>query len=287
MYETILIPTDGSDHAVRAAEHGLSLADAFDADVHVVNVIDEDAAAVFDASDVRTDFLGQLEASGQEAVDKITEAGEDRTLHTELLRGEPAESIRSYADEHDADLVAMGTHARSGLDRYLLGSVTQSVIRDGSTPVLTARAEMPEHTDGYDEIMVPVDGSERAERALEDAFAIAETTDARIHAVNVVDIASVSTASGYAVEEFVERRKTSGENATEQAAEQARERGLDAVTAVRRGTPAHTLLAYADENGIDLITMATAGRSGIDRFLLGSTTERLIRESSVPVIAVQ
>ena len=80
--------------------------------------------------------------------------------------------------------------------------------------------------------------------------------------------------------------ESEGETATEEIATRARDRGLDAVTAVREGFPTSALLDYAGENDIDLIAMGTAGRTGSSRCLVGSTTERIIRHADVPVCAV-
>ena len=290
MYDTILVPTDGSDHAVRAAEHGLFLARLFDAEVHLLNVVDVQAAAgIFDAGGVDRAFVERLEADGEAAIESI-EAVADETdaLQTALVRGEPADAILDYAEEHGAELIAMGTHGRSGVNRYIAGSVTERVVRLAEVPVLTARADDGTSFAGdYDEILVPTDGSEPAAAAIDHGLAIAEAADARVHAVNVVDVGGLAAGSEYArVGDLREHLRDAGERATEEIATRARDAGLDAVTAVREGPPAKTLLSYVDDKGVDLVTMGTAGRTGINRYLLGSTTERIIRHSDAPVLAV-
>ncbi|NHN49192.1 universal stress protein [Halostella sp. JP-L12] len=290
MYDTILVPTDGSDHAVRAAGHGLSLARAFDATVHVVSAVDVQAAAgPFDVGGVGDDFVARLEAKAEETIDAVEAiADESDDVRTAVLRGTPSDAILEYADDHDAELIAMGTHGRSGLKRYIAGSVTERVVRLADVPVLTTRAtERSRVGDGYEEILVPTDGSELAAAAIEHGIAIAQRFDARVHAVNIVDVSGIAATPNYTPPiELIERYESEGEAATERIATVARDAGLDAVTEVREGFSAVDLLEYADENDIDLIAMGTAGRSGLDRFLLGSTTERVIRRADVPVVAV-
>jgi nucleotide-binding universal stress UspA family protein len=290
MYDTILIPTDGSEHAVRAAEHAQYLARLFDATVHVVNVADVQAAAgVFGAGGVDEEFRSRLEAEGEEAIETVRAALADAdSVETAVVRGDPRTAILEYAEEHDVDLLAMGTHGRTGLSRYITGSVTEHVVRLADVPVLTVRAtDRSAVTDDYDEILVPTDGSEPANAAVEHAIAIAQKAGARVHAVSVVDVSNVTASPTYTLpSEVIGELEEESEKMAESVASQARAAGLDAVTEVREGFAARTLLDYAEENDVDVVAMGTAGRTGLDRYLLGSTTERVIRHSDVPVLAV-
>ncbi|QLH82099.1 universal stress protein [Halosimplex pelagicum] len=290
MYETILIPTGGSDHAIRAAEHGHYLARRFDATVHVINVVDVQAAAgAFSAGGVGEEFIGRLETEGENTIEAVEAAiGETDSLQTTTVRGKPGEAILEYADGHDADLLAMGTHGRTGINRYIAGSVTERVVRLADCPVLTVRAtDRSRVTEDYDEILIPTDGSEPAAAAVEHGLAIAAQTGARVHAVNIVDIGDIAASPEYTPPTAViEQLESEGEAATERIATQAQDRDLDAVTAVREGLPARDILEYADDADIDLIAMGTAGRTGLNRYLLGSTAERIVRHAEMPVVAV-
>lgn len=290
MYDTILVPTDGSDHAVRAAEHGFYLGRAFDATVHVVNVVDvKSAGGLFDAGGVDEAFLERLEARGEEDIDAVEAvAGEGDDLVAAVVRGEPRDAILEYADEHDADLLAMGTHGRTGVSRYVAGSVTEGTVRLAGVPVLTASATDRSRMAGdYDDVLIPTDGSEFAAEAVDHGIAIAEKAGARVHAVYVVDVGALATSPGYTPPgQVIEHLESEGERATNAVASWAREAGLEATTHVREGYPARELLDYADEQDVDLISMGTAGRTGLSRYLLGSTTERVIRHADVPVLVV-
>jgi nucleotide-binding universal stress UspA family protein len=288
MYERILIPTDGSDHAERAAEHAVALARAFDATVRVISVVDLQAAAgPFNAGGVGDDFYDELEAEARDAIDAVAGLADDQ-VETGVVEGNPADAIVDDAAAFDADLIVMGTHGRTGVHRYVVGSVTERVVRLADAPVLTARAGVEVGPAGEcDDVLLPTDGSDPATVAVDHAIAIAEQFDARMHVVSIVDVGDLATRVDYtpptmALERVREERK----EATEAIAERAREAGLDVRTEIREGFPAEDLLDYAAEEGIDLLAMGTHGRTGLNRFLLGSTTERIIRHADAPVLAV-
>ncbi|WP_436927235.1 universal stress protein [Halosimplex amylolyticum] len=289
MYESILVPTDGSVHAERAALHAVALADAFDATVRVLGVADvERAAGPFDAGGVDEKFVERIVAESRTAVDETVALAEDVSVETDVVRGDPAEAILDYADDHAVDAVAMGTRGRRGLARLVAGSVTQHVLRHASVPVLTARNTDAAPVTDYDDVLVPTDGSTAAEAVVDDAVAIADAFEATVHAFHVVDISAAAAGSGIEPPTAqIDRMTEAGEEATEAIAERARDAGVEAVTTVEHGFPSAELLDYVDEASIDIVAMGTHGRTGLDRVLLGSTTERLVRRSPVPVLAAR
>ncbi|MBX0294580.1 universal stress protein [Haloarcula nitratireducens] len=291
MYDDILIPSDGSEHAVRAAEHGAYIADAFDATLHLLTVVDVDAAAgPFSAGGVDEEYVGRLKSKAQTAIDALDDAVSGvETVQSSVVTGQPSTAVLDYVADRDVDLVAMGTRGRRGLSRYLVGSVAERVVRRSPVPVLTVRAtERSAVGEGYDDILVPTDGSDYAAAAVAHALAIAERADARVHAVSVVNLGDVATGTEVGVPpKLVEQFETLAEEAVESVATAAREAGLDVETSVRTGVPARELLDYAEENPIDLVAMGTHGRTGWDRLLLGSTAERLVRRSPIPVLTVR
>lgn len=289
MYETILVPTDGSAHAERAARHALSLADAFDATVTVLGVADlQRAGGAFSAGGVDDEFRDRVETEAASAVERTAALAEDRvSVETAVVDGDPAEAIVDYADEGAFDAVAMGTHGRRGLSRLVFGSVTRYALRHTTRPVLTARETDADPVTDYGDVLVPTDGSDAAAAAVDHGIAVAEAFDATLHAVHVVDLGAMATGSGVEPPtDQIERYTEAGEAAVEAVAERARGEGVDATTTVEHGFPTADLLEYVDEHGVDLVAMGTHGRAGIDRVLLGSTTERLVCRSPVPVLAV-
>jgi nucleotide-binding universal stress UspA family protein len=140
MYETILVPTDGSDVAAGAAEHAFDLARAFDATVHVLYVIDESASRLLlDTHSVGT-VLEALSEEGEAATDALADGAGDVETIASVVRGmHIADTIVEYAAEHDADVIVMGTQGRRGVKR-VVGSVTERVLARASVPVLALSA---------------------------------------------------------------------------------------------------------------------------------------------------
>ncbi|ESP89335.1 universal stress protein [Candidatus Halobonum tyrrellensis] len=140
MYDRILLPTDGGDHAAAAAAHALDLAATYGATLHAVFVIDTGTSALAVSKVEVRDVLEELgEARSREALDAIRSRAADAgvELVVDVLEGDPDERIVDYATDHAVDLVVMGTHGRTGLERYLTGSVAEGVVRDSPAPVMT------------------------------------------------------------------------------------------------------------------------------------------------------
>ena len=138
MYETILLPTDGSRDIDAVAEHAMTVASLADATVHAVYVIEGGKARGAHPDD---ETVEEARAAGEEAVGEIEALGEKRDVPvtTAVLEGSAAAAILEYADRVGVDMIVMGTHGRSGLDRFLVGSVAERVIRMSDVPVMTVR----------------------------------------------------------------------------------------------------------------------------------------------------
>jgi nucleotide-binding universal stress UspA family protein len=137
MFDTVVIATDGSESVQRAVTVALDLARRFDAVVHALYVIDSrDVEGT--PEQIRAEMQAALTETGEQALGTIVEqAGTD--VVTSVREGQPATEICRYADEFDADMVAMGTRGRHGQHSFLLGSVAEGVVRRCPRPVLTVR----------------------------------------------------------------------------------------------------------------------------------------------------
>lgn len=138
----------------------------------------------------------------------------------------------------------------------------------------------------YDRILVPTDGSGATERAVEQAVDLARQYGATIHTLYAVD-AGAYTSLEAGADIVLESLETEGESAVQRVADAARDAGVDVTTSIRTGTAHQVILDYADEQDCDLIVMGTHGRSGLNRYLLGSVTEKIVRSSDVPVLTVR
>ncbi|OYR43469.1 MULTISPECIES: universal stress protein [unclassified Halorubrum] len=137
----------------------------------------------------------------------------------------------------------------------------------------------------FDRILFPTDGGDGADATFDHVLDLAADHDATVHVLNVADTTHDSvTRVGRDVVDVLERE---GEDVVDAAAERAADRGVETVTAVLQGGVGETIVAYAAEHEVDLVAMPTRGREGLDQLLLGSTTERVVRRSPVPVLSLR
>lgn len=135
-YDKVLVPTDGSEGAEVAVDHAREIADKFDAEIHVIYVVDVRAST---AGEIWQNMIGEFHKIGEKATSEIAETLTEQGLDTvaEVTEGIPHVEIRDYTNQEDIDLVVMGTHGRTGLDRVLVGSTAEKVVRTSEVPVLT------------------------------------------------------------------------------------------------------------------------------------------------------
>jgi len=272
MYDRILVPTDGSRSAEAAARHGVVLAKAFDASLHVISVV---------AGRERGEQLSEPQA--RDAVARVEALVEDAGVgcRSTVEHGRPHEAILSYASATDVDLVVMGTHGRGGLSRLLVGSVADRVIRSSDDPVVAVPPRaIDRETERYQRVLLPTDGGPAAGAAVEHALSIAERMGATVRVLGVIEGVTGLPSLGDPLRE-------AATEAVEAVAERASDREVTLTTHVQPGTPHEVINRFATAHGIDLVAMGTHGRSGVRRQLLGSVTDRVVRTSDVPVLTVR
>jgi nucleotide-binding universal stress UspA family protein len=139
----------------------------------------------------------------------------------------------------------------------------------------------------YDDLLVPTDGSDGTDAAIEHATALARALDATVHVLSVVDTRNrfESPSAGIAAEAWVDAERERAEDAVDRVSAAVPD-DVDPRREIREGTPVSEITAYADGVGIDAVVMATHGRSGLDQYLIGSVTEKVVRSSHVPVLTV-
>jgi nucleotide-binding universal stress UspA family protein len=284
MYDDILLPFDGSDGAAAVLSHAADLARFADATVHVLFVADtsRDSVTVIDGETV--DALAQKgETVVTEAAETLAAAGVDH--ETDVVQGNPAPAIAEYAERAGHDLVVMPTQGREGLSRYLLGSVSEKVVRLSSVPVLTARMRPDELlTFPYEDVLIPTDGSPPATDAVEHGLRLAASLDATVHGVSVVD----ESAFGPDDHVLSAGREAVAENALDDLAAAATEHGVSTVERhVERGAPVEAIVDQIRTSGAHAVVMGTTGRRGTERVLLGSVAEQTVRSAPVPVVTVR
>lgn len=291
MYNAILIPTDGSPAVQSAVARGIDLARTADAAVHSLCVIDTRPEPTDIGTQERASFRTSFEKRARESTAAITEKAVNQGLeaHSEVLEGIPHRNILQYAEEHDIDLVVMGIRGRAGPDPSRLGSTTERVIMLADRPVMA----VPDSTDDerlasgygmYNEVVIPTDGSDAAERASDHGLAISERYGADVHVLYVVDTTTFGLED--APRSIVGLLKEGGTTAIDEIAAEGRERNLPVTTSLLRGVPEDEISDYATGVEADLIVMGTRGRTGGPEQLLGSTTARMIRRTDIPILTV-
>ncbi|MCU4744582.1 universal stress protein [Natronoglomus mannanivorans] len=287
MYETVLVPVDGSPEADGAVAHAIALARVDGGTVHAFSVIESEGELGTERPEAAYRFS---EPRGRQATAQVADlagdAGVDVVRH--VREGIPYQEITAYVDEFDVDLIVMGTRGAAAADRTRLGSTAERVITFADVPVVTVRLTEDAITDAehvsIERIVVPTDGSDDAERAAEVGLDLAEFVDARVDVVYVVDRTIYDLED--APRSIIGLLREGGRNAIEAVERDARDRGLTVRTEVLRGVPETELRAYADGVDADLLAMGTRGRGATGDRLLGSTTARVVRRADRPVLTV-
>jgi nucleotide-binding universal stress UspA family protein len=153
MYNCVLLPTDGSAEMEPVVDHAAALADRDDASIHALYVVD---AASFSSLPMETSWEGISELLYEEGTAALNElerlVGDRAPVERVVVEGKPSATIVEHAAEDDCDLIVMGTHGRGGIDRLLLGSVAERVVRRSTVPVMTVRVEEPPDPDREPEV---------------------------------------------------------------------------------------------------------------------------------------
>lgn len=286
MYDRILFPTDGSEPAESVLDYALQIASEHEATIHVVNVVDTGQDGL---ARLRDDVIDVLEREGEEIVNETAERATDRDIPavSEVLQGDPHTSIVAYSDRSDIDLIVMPTHGRRGLERTLLGSVTERVITTADVPVVAVNPDRNRPlTYPCRNLLVPIDGSRGAALALNEGVAVAKATGATLHLLHVVETGSLGPeARSVSMEsELTERANEIIADATETAAAASLDR---VVSEIEDGVPSEAIRSYAEANGVDLAILGTHGETDFSRYVLGGVSAKIVRTSPVPVMWVR
>ena len=292
----ILFPTDFSSVAEDAFSHAAHVALQCDAVVHVFNVVDPNAAPTSSpmdylplepASEGDNLYLAPLST-----VDVETPAQEQvsvKVVYQQFESASPAEAIIDHATDQDMDLVVMGTHGRRGVDRLLHGSVSEEIVREAPCPVFTVLGgDEPSPGPYVDRIVAPVDLSNQSELVARHAYALADIYHASLDILHVVE--NVAYPNAYGIDPLtpllpeIQNRAT---NALNDLAASLPDGDVDMQTVLRTGYAARDVLDYVDEVAADMVVMATHGRSGLERFLIGSVAEKVVRSAGCPVFTVK
>jgi nucleotide-binding universal stress UspA family protein len=279
----ILCPTDYSEPAASALEHAGAVAGWYKARVTLLHVCVGPPA---EADRVR---LLREAATAREA------AGAPAPFEVAIAEGDPARSILSEAERLPADLLVMGTHGTSGFKRFILGSVTEKVLRQAPAPVLTVPPSAGTHANlPFRRVLCGVDFSACSLSALEYARSLAAESDASLLVVHALEwpwdeppapaFDELPAVEQAALRAF--RRRREQEASERLAAVAGVGDGCQILARVVHGKAYAAVLRVAADEHADLIVLGIGGRGGADRALFGSTTNHVVRRATCPVLTI-
>ncbi len=293
----ILFPTDFSICSDQALEHAMYLADKYKAELHVINVmILFDKYSYLDSKDLpeADEINNRVDKKFNEQLNKFNEKyvlDEMKIIKTQVRGISEAPAILEYASDNDVDLIIMGTHGRRGVKHMFLGSVAEEVVRHAVRPVFTIR-ELETHKPPakYNNILAPIDFSDNSKKTIQYVREIAKNYDAKIQLLHVIedDIPAIYSLAGktsiFDIDPKIEEKTKIKMEEFYQDISGAND-NYEIHTMV--GHPAQSIINFSKTNNSDLIVIATHGLRGLDHFLLGSVTEKVVRRSSIPVFTVK
>ena len=302
----ILVPLDGSGLAEKALPHAVALARANSGGITLLRVVPPIASiAPLGGAITQSPALWDAWAAEPQIAHKYLYAVADKlpaaglVVQTKVLQGDPAGEIVAYAERNSSvSLVVMSTHGRSGLGRWIMGSVAEKVLHASAVPIVVVRPQSDERRDGalvapeYKTILAPLDGSVQAEQALGEVQMLAAKLDAKVILVSVtstpLDLVLAGSRGGVQWQPIPRDAKAQRLWDNLYAVSRRLEaEHLVVETHLTYGDPADEILKVAKEVGADIIVMATHGRGGLPRFLVGSVAARVVQEASVPVLLVR
>lgn len=286
MIANVLVPLDGSQLAERAIPYAATLARAAQARLRLLHVMPDTPAAA--ASGKELDVAARLEMLAGQLRARDVQA----TAHT--VTGEsPATAIVHAASDPPADVVVMSTHGRSGIGRWLYGSVAEAVLQQLDVPVLLipASSRHPWSEDRPPKILVPLDGSDLSEAALGPARLLREVIDGDLLLMRVIESGASAVWTFDPTSVGIGRRTGTGLEEARQYLESITTvpgpagRRIDVL--VDEGDPSVVIGATAQREDVDLIVMATHGRTGVARMTMGSVATTTLQRAHVPILMVR
>jgi nucleotide-binding universal stress UspA family protein len=304
MYSKIVVPLDGSELAEGVLPHVVEVIRDRGSHVCLLTVAQAtrittsvlpDLLSSFDSTQeerqrVEQELASYLKTIAHKLEPTVTE------VQASVRFGRPADEILAFAGEVNADLIAMSTHGRSGISRWVLGSVADRVLHGAMCPVLIVRAKPRQMKPTYQHILVPLDGSELAEQVLPHVSALIRPNHTRIYLISVLAngfsdrTITLLTSSPPGLQLSTTALSKAEVQLTaymRSVAAALRERGATVNTTVKHGSPAEEILIQAAEVNADLIGMTAHGLSGVSRWVYGNVASKVLQGSLCPVLLVR
>jgi nucleotide-binding universal stress UspA family protein len=298
MYTRILIPLDGSKTAEAVLPYARTLARTLKVPVELLGVVDIAALATHMSRGSTRHFDTMIDNSvrrSDEYLKRIATTFPTENVKCTTEKGTTEDVIMAKAGA-DTTLTTMATHGRSGINRFLLGSIAEKVLRAATSPILLIRASEEGKHDGeatLNSVIVPLDGSELAETVLPYVTELAKPLALEVILLRAYKTPAnlYATPQDYYPAQYQEIRTELREEAQsylEKKVEELKQLGVARVSSViPEGLGADEIIALGRKIPDNLIAMCTHGRSGVGRWVLGSVTENVVRHSGDPVLIVR
>lgn len=296
MYTRILVPMDSSEVAEQILPYASLLAKGLEVPVELFRAIEPVSHELTDPRHGLSldQIVTSIRVWGLEYLNKIaTPLLEDGiSVSCEVQQGEPASQILAEAHRDQDALIAMSTHGRSGIARWMLGSVTDKVLRATANPLLLVRSQENEADIQYRKLttmIVPLDGSPEAEQVMPHVVTLARNLQAKVELVRVIPTGQMfyehvnfryEDAYTFLDQEAMEYLRKIGQGLRDQGIASVDERLL-------HGHLAGSIVDMAKEVEGSLVAMTTHGRSGVGRWILGSVTDQVVHHSGSPVLIIR
>ena len=297
MYTKILTPLDGSTIAEQVLPYVRTLAAGLKIPVELLGVVDLAALASQMSAEKRRSLDGMIEDSVRrsgEYLRGVAQTFPPASISFAVEKGRAAEVIIARAVADKDTLIAMATHGRSGINRWLLGSVAENVLRGSANPLLLVRAKAEARPEGelaLKSIVVPLDGSEVAECVLPPVLEMAKKLNIEIvlfRAFNVPYSVFGGVRDHFAiVDELLGGIKAEAHEYLKKKTEELKQQGAKVSYVLKQGTSADQIISLGRTTPDNLIAMCTHGWSGAKGWVLGSITETVVRHSGDPVLIIR
>lgn len=291
----VLWATDGSKVSEEALKYAILFAKKFGSDITGIHVIPKPEKLLFKSE--FHDWTVKVEENLKSELSSLAKNLEAKgiSFNGVVLKGIPAVEIVECARRENADLIVVGKSGLGLLDRILVGSTALRILRESEVPVLAVKKAVGEDQVKIENILVPVEISDMVNSALLFAIEFARRIGARITVIYVfrLDVYTYEVpASTLVLDDLIKFSSAELERRVEEVIETHGEFkdniGVEIDTKVIQAiNPAIAISDYASSNGMDLVVINTHGRKGISRLILGSVTEKVIQESSCPVMALK
>jgi nucleotide-binding universal stress UspA family protein len=298
MYTKILVPLDGSAVAEQVLPYVRTLAGGVKIPVELMGVVDVAQLDAHIAAEkgryLDTLIEDSVRCSG-EYLKGVAQTFPGANVSFAVEEGRAAEVIIAKTGADKETLITMATHGRSGINRWLLGSVTEKVLRGSPNPLLLVRAKSEAKAAGeatLKSIVVPLDGSEVAESVLPTVLEMAKKLNIEIvlfRACNVPYSVFGGVRDHFAiVDELLGAIKAEARDYLEKKTEELKKQGANKVSYVlEQGISADQIISLGRKTPDNLIAMCTHGWSGVKGWVLGSITETVVRHSGDPVLIIR